>query len=167
MKNRKSDLLKSLIKKTELDKPPLSFTILVMQEIEASAKEEPVTNPELRLLMKRHTMETPSVAFTNEIMAKIQNHDFKIPGEPILSKKGWNILVAAVVIIFTSLVFFEGTSTSADGLTPYLITIGQILNIIFRKVNAISPLYLITLISFGSLFVLDYFLRKSNLLKKI
>ena len=166
MKNRKSDLLKSLIKKTDLDKPQMSFTILVMQEIAASAKEEAVINPELSLLMKRHAMETPSVGFTNEIMAKIQIHNTKT-SEPIFDKKGWNIILVSVAIIFTSLVFFEGTSTKADGLTPYLVTIGHTLNIIFRKVNALSPLYLITVISFGSLFVLDYFLRNSNLLRKI
>ena len=59
MKNRKSDPLKRLLKRTALDKPTLDFTMSVMREIEAEAKGETIINPELKILVRRQAMDIP------------------------------------------------------------------------------------------------------------
>jgi hypothetical protein len=156
MANRKADALKSLIQKTELDTPSLNFTNLVMEEVEA---QEPVINPMLKALLKRNGIEDPSIDFTHGIIAQIEAHNLRTAYKPIISQKVWRIIISMVVFLVFYLVFSEQASKPTDGLTPYLISIGNTLNTILTNVNSVPSLYLITFISISALLVMDYLLR--------
>jgi hypothetical protein len=156
MTNRKTDALKRLIRKTELDKPSLNFTNLVMEEVEA---QEPIINPMLKALLKRNGIEDPSIDFTHSIIAQIEAHDLRTAYKPIISQKVWLIIISIVVFLVFYLGFSEQASKPTDGLTPYFIGIGNTLNTILTSVNSVPSLYLITFISMSALLVMDYLLR--------
>lgn len=156
---KKNDILKKLIQKVELDKPALYFTALVMEEVEAEVQNEVVINPALKSLVKRHGVEKPSTDFTHRIMTQVKGLDFKTTHRPIISKKAWRIIAAASVCFVVCLGVSEQASPSPQGLTPYFIDMGNTLNTIFAKVNAVPSLYLITFIAISVLLLMDYLLK--------
>ena len=156
MANRERDELKSLIQKIELDKPPLNFTNLVMQEVEA---QEPVINPALKVLLKRNGIENLSPDFTLGIISRVEAYDFHTTQKPIIARKVWLIIVSAIVVFILYLYFFEQTSKSpGGGLTPYFINIGDVLSTILTNVNSVPSLYLLVVVSMGTRLLMDYLL---------
>jgi hypothetical protein len=156
MANKETDVLKSLVQKTELDKPSFNFTDLVMKEVEA---QEPVINPVLKALLKRNGIENPSIDFTHSIIARIEEGDLRATHKPIVSQKTWLIIISAIAFFVLYLGLSNQTPISPDGLTPYFISIGNALNAILTNVNSVPSLYLIIFISISVLLVMDYLLR--------
>jgi hypothetical protein len=157
MARKKRDELKSLIQKVERDKPPLNFTDLVMEEVEA---QESVINPDLKVLLKRNGIENLSPDFTHRIMTQVEARDFHTRDKPIITKKAWLIIISAILVFVLYLSFSEQTSKPpGGGLTPYFINIGNTLNIILTNVYSIPALYLVTFISISTLLIMDYLLR--------
>lgn len=156
MANKKSNDLKNLIQKTELDTPSLNFTDLVMKEVEV---QEPIINPVLKTLLKRNGLENPSIDFTHSIITQIEAYDLHTTYKPIISQKVWLIIISAIVFFVSYFYFSEQASKSPSGLTPYFISIGNALNTILTSVNSVPSVYLITSISIGALLVMDYLLR--------
>jgi hypothetical protein len=154
---KKRDELKSLIQKVEWDKPSLNFTELVMEEVEA---QEPVINPDLKVLLKRNGIENLFPDFTHSIITQVEAHDFHTTYKPIITKKAWFIIISMILIFVLYLSFSEQTSKSpGGGLTPYFINTGNLLNIILTNVYYIPALYLVTFISISTLLIMDYLLR--------
>ena len=166
MKNRKSDPLKRLLKRTALDKPTLDFTMSVMREIEAEAKGETIINPELKILVRRQAMDIPSVGFTQKIINRVRVNDFENFNEPIISRKAWSVLVATVLLIAIFVGFSDEGAISHQGLVPHFIKIGNIFSTIFMKAYALPTLYLTTFMALGGLLIMDYILRRMKLMKK-
>jgi hypothetical protein len=155
MGNKKRDPLKSLIRKVEPDTPSLNFTDLVMEEVQA---QEPVINPALKALLKRNGIENPSSDLTHRILAHIEAQGVHTTYKPIITKKAWSIITAAVVLFVTFLGYSDQTSKSPEGLTPFFISIGHTLNAVVTNTNTTPSLYLLTFISIGVLLVMDYLL---------
>lgn len=156
MASKKSDRLKSLIQKVELDEPTTNFTALVMEEVEA--QNEVVVNPSLKLLLKRSGIEKPAANFTDSIMTRVEAQDYNTAYKPIISNRVWRIIIVAAVLFLLWLGFTRQASSS-DGLTPYFINIGNVLNAIFANVSSIPPLYAITIVSLSALLVMDYLIK--------
>src|SRR4051812_17151041 len=156
MPSKKRDELKSLIQKVELDKPSLNFTDLVMEEIKSP---EPVINPALKILLKRNGIENLSMDFTHRIITQVEGHDFRTTFAPIVTRKAWFIILSAISVFVLYLVLSKPT---VGGLTHYFVDIGNALNIILTNVYSIPSLFLITIISMGTLMLMDYLLRIRN-----
>jgi hypothetical protein len=157
MANRKADQLKKLIQKVELDTPSLNFTDLVMEEV---AAQEPVVNPALKVLLKRNGMEHPSLDFTQGILTQLEARDLRKSHQPIIPQRAWLIINCVIVSLVVYLGFSEQSSNSTDGLTPYLISMGNLLNTVFTSIESLPSLYLITFISASALLVIDYLIKK-------
>lgn len=159
MSNKKNDILKIIIQKVELDQPAPNFTDVVMNEVRADAHNEVVINLALKSLLMRSSIERPPADFTYNIMSQVKEHNIKATVKPIISKKAWRLIGIAVVFFVGLLLFSEQTSTSPQGLTPYFINLGKMLNAILMNVRAVPPLYFITFISVSVLLLVDYFLN--------
>jgi hypothetical protein len=157
MTNKKRDPLKSLIRKVKLDKPSLSFTDLVMEEVKA--QKEAVINPALKSLLKRNGIENPSIEFTRSVITQVEALDFQRTYKSIITKKVWLIIISGIGLLVLYAGLSGETLKSPEGLTRYFIDIGNALSTLLSRVNFIPPLYAITFISLGGLLVTDYLLR--------
>jgi len=167
MENRKSDLLKSLIKRAALDKPTLDFTTSVMREIEAEAKDETISNPQLKILVRRQAMDIPSVGFTQKIINRVRVNDFENFNEPIIGRKAWIVAVATVLLLAIFVGFSDEGAISHHAPLSYFIKFGNVFSAIFSKADALPTLYRTTFMALGGLLTMDYILRRMKFMKKI
>lgn len=157
MKRKKSDILKKLIQKVEVDRPTVSFTESVMNEVRVGDSQEVVINAGLKSLLKLNAIEKPALNFTQGVMGQLGSLVPRATYEPVITRKAWRIIFAVLIGLTVSVIFSDRPSPTPDGLTSYFVKFGDVLNTIFMDVNV--SLYLTTIFSTGVLLLVDYLLK--------
>ncbi|MFD0750955.1 hypothetical protein ACFQZS_12440 [Mucilaginibacter calamicampi] len=150
MSRNKKDIFKEVISKAESQKPADDTANLVMQQITAVADDEVAISPALKNLLQKHVIDAAPMAFTNNVMAQVNPQQTEINYNPIISKKAWYAIAASILCILILTVVSGGSGQHA-----FSASIGG--NAI-KQINAIPPVYIITLIFGGLLPVAEHFI---------
>lgn len=161
MNNQNEESLKKLLRKAELDAPPLHFTDNIMQQIEAEAAESMAFEPKLQVLLQRHALETPSVDFTKAIMTKTAVP--KTVYAPIIPQNAWYYVAAVAAFLIRLVVYFWKTPASTIPPSTQSPTMVQNFTALSRTLTSIPSTYALGLFAICALLLLDYFLRYKTL----
>ncbi|MGZ3757084.1 MAG: hypothetical protein ACXVAY_18620 [Mucilaginibacter sp.] len=160
MKRAKKDNFIKLIKSAEPQKPATDFTTWVMNEISADLQNEIAINPKLKKLLHQQTIEKAPEFITNNVMYNIQDIAQKAAFTPLISKKAWSIITAAVVIIVIMIVC---TNVNSLGSKPHQT---DDLYYLDRLFHTIHPIYPVTIMVISILLYLDYFINTQLTISK-
>ena len=153
MKNARGKRFIEMIQLVGPDTPPPDFTQVVMNEILADAQEQTVTNSELKLLIQKAPIETPSAAFTYNAMKKVKRVG-NAGNEPIIGKKAW-FIATAIVIPSVLLLFLTMAPEKTSPITPVL---SNVLYHLYDFIRELPHVYVLTLVCASALLLIDYFL---------
>jgi hypothetical protein len=157
MEDKQENKFRKLIQKAGTEKPGGNFSRLVMKTVYEEAERELAKEAALRALLQRQPpVETPSVAFRQNVMNQVWAASQK-KEEEIISKRIWYLIGAAVVLI--SLV---GYLTYSPAVTPEKPAYFSFLSGIPESFHALPIVYPITLIALSGLIFLDYLLRQNK-----
>jgi len=162
MTKKRDDILKKCIRSVEPDRPASNFTQSVMNEIQAGVQNEVVVNPTLKSLLQQTGLEETPAHFTHSIMSQIEVSNLKNGYPPIISKKAWYRIAAAVAVLLVSLGFSEQASKSPQIVAPYFIGLGNELSAIFSGIYRVPSVYPLTVIAISVLLLIDYFVRSKH-----
>lgn len=167
MESNKENILKNLLQTVRPDKPAVDFTKVVMQEIQAAAREEVVENQELKVLLQVNAKaDVPVADFTYNIMAQVAIINRQTSTEPIISKKTRYIFTVIVLLIMAVIALTGPTTQSSTKFTYHILSFGNTFRVFISQVTALPPLYLISLISINFLIMTDYFVNNKLLYQK-
>jgi len=156
MSNKKDKHIKNIISKVGIDKAPADFTNKVMQDVFVSTNEEALKDKTLASLLERTIIEKPSDTFLSDIMAQVETKK-KVEFQPLISKKGWSVILSLFTIFVLYLIFNDGTEESAsvlNNISPYLEASKNLFSNLFKGFY-ISPLLAISIFSLTILLFLD------------
>jgi len=152
MKRAKKDNFIKLIKSADFKKPAANFTTSVMGEISADLKNETAIDLRLKTLLRQQPIEKAPEYITDKVMYQIHAIGQITAFSPLISKKAWGLITAAIVIIVVMIVCTkdEATVSKAHQISD--------LGSIDRIFHAIHPMYLVTIIMISILLYIDYFI---------
>jgi len=156
MENR-SDKLRALLKKYEMQRTADNFTEEVMKEIIANVDDKVYTTSRLKAALSRNLTDEPSTGFTYTVLNKIKNQrNANYP--PIISRKAWALIIAFLVICLILSVDVNGNSGQVTEL--FLIPLGNYISTFTS--NLLEPLFYVGIItlSAGLLLLIDYWFKK-------
>lgn len=148
----------------KIEQPSKDFTNNMMEQIaDLESKEEKA----LASLIKRNVLESPSLNFTDRVMAEIEKSSVAVVNKPIIGKKAWvfiGVCITAIILFVLSTpsketpmsLYMDKALTNFDGLFTF--DLPGILS---------SPLFAVSVFALSSLLFLDYFLRNRSLSLKI
>jgi hypothetical protein len=150
MSRSKKDIFREVISKAETQKPADDMAGLVMQQITAETQDEVAINPALKSLLQQHAANVAPLDLKRNVMAQVNPPQVQVIYKPIISKKAWYFIAAAVLCIFITSAWLGGSgqhafSSSVGGNT-------------IKQVGALPPVYIITLTFGGLLLVLEHFI---------
>ena len=157
MGTRGDNKLKSLLKSYEIHTPPPTFTNEVVREIEAMAEDKVYASAEMKSMLQRNVVSTPSTEFTYKILNKVREQP-STSYPPIISKKAWALIFAFLVVCVTFAFIGEplGNTTSVLHHLP----VGEFLSKLTLSFG--EPLFysVIVIVSSALLLALEYFISK-------
>ena len=157
MSRNRRDVFREVIKKGESQNSADDIAGLVMQQIAGGTEDEVAIDPALKSLLQKHAADATPMAFTTNIMARINPQPAQLVYKPLISKRAW--YVAASVL--GALILLSFWSSPADH-AP-----NRFVNITIKQINALPAIYNITLMFGGLLLVLDHFITtRVNLSKQ-
>lgn len=160
MKSKRHEIFKGLIKKADLDSPPVNFTSLVMEQVQEESKNEFVIDPVLQQLLKRNAVINAPQNLTHLVMSQVKILSISKPYKPIIGTKAWLIISTTVAMLIVCLILIDKYSTTSQRLSSHYINISNELNAILHLLYSIPTIYIITIISFSVLFIMDYLLKR-------
>ncbi|MFH1320423.1 MAG: hypothetical protein ABII90_07210 [Bacteroidota bacterium] len=160
------DLLRKFFRETGMEKPSRDFTSRIMNRIEQS---ETVKDSITQGILQKAGTESPSAHFTRNVMQQVSapSESFARLYEPVISKKGW-YMIAAFIMIVTGIGFLSNnTSSPVDKVTGGAISIVKLymdtalssFNSIMTNFNFSLPL-LTSLMVIGLLLLLDRLINR-------
>ena len=158
MSRNKKDVFKEIISKAEPQKPTDDMANLVMQQIAAANEDEVAINPALKRLLQQHAADAAPMGFTHSIMAQITPQQAALTYKPIISKKTWYTIAASILCILV-IIAWLGNS----GQQVYNAGIGDST---IKQIDAMPPVYIITLTFGGLLLVLEHLITSRLKLHK-
>ena len=157
MKNE--DYINKLIRDgLKVENVPEQFTDQIMQRVYQS---ESIKEKALRSVVQKYTIEKPSKNFSVKVMNKIHQSLYKSAYQPVISKKGWLI----ILIINVSVLIFTFLSSESNGnikLVDKFIS-GLDFVLVFHVPKIItSSIFALSIFALCSLLFLDYFIRNKK-----
>ena len=148
----------------KMEQPSDDFTSKIMNQIEvADTKQERA----LASLLKKNTLDSPSLNFTERVMAEVKKTSIKIADEPIISKKVWTFIGIFVGAIFVySLLLGDKSTSSSTAIDETMKKFDQMLtnSLSFDLPEIlISPLFGLSIFALSSLLFLDYYLKNRKI----
>ncbi len=138
------------------DRPAPDFAQLVMNEIFADARGQAATSPELKRLIQKAPIETPSAAFTYNAMKKIKLVGSTARNEPIISRKAW-FIAASMVILSVLLVILTKAPENTSPIPPVL---NNVLYHLYKFIEEVPSVCVLTLVCASTLLLVDYLLSE-------
>jgi len=118
-------------------------------------------------LLKKNTLESPSLNFTARVMAEVEKASIKIADEPIISKKVWTFISIFIGSIFIyALLTGEKNTSSSTAFNEIIKKWDQLLtsSLSFELPEIIiSPLFGLSIFALSSLLFLDYYLKNRKI----
>ncbi len=146
------------------EQPSNDFTSKIMNQIKVAD-----TNQEKAMasLLKKNTLESPSLNFTARVMAEVEKASIKIADEPIISKKVWTFISIFIGSIFIyALLTGEKNTSSSTAFNEIIKKWDQLLtsSLSFDLPEIIiSPLFGLSIFALSSLLFLDYYLKNRKI----
>jgi len=118
-------------------------------------------------LLKKNTLESPSLNFTARVMAEAEKASIKIADEPIISKKVWTFISIFIGSIFIYVLLTgEKNTSSSTAFNEIIKKWDQLLtsSLSFELPEIIiSPLFGLSIFALSSLLFLDYYLKNRKI----
>ncbi|MCP4882538.1 MAG: hypothetical protein GY908_02005 [Flavobacteriales bacterium] len=146
------------------EQPSNDFTSKIMNQIKVAD-----TNQEKAMasLLKKNTLESPSLNFTARVMAEVEKASIKIADEPIISKKVWTFISIFIGSIFIYVLLTgEKNTSSSTAFNEIIKKWDQLLtsSLSFDLPEIIiSPLFGLSIFALSSLLFLDYYLKNRKI----
>ncbi len=155
---KKDDKIAKLLKQHGKQSPPsLDFTEMVMAQIKEETADELDFVRTLISKQKEELIQSPSLAFENELFEKIAQQNTKAKVSPVFSPKVLIGGIVSIVLISTLYSFFV---QSAD----YQLFNYEQYNKLIQKITS-AFIIVCTIIVGGGVYIFDYFLREKLLMK--
>ncbi len=148
----------------KFEQPPADFTNKIMNQIEAFDEKQ---EKALGVLLKKHTMESPSLNFTARVMAEVEKASVKVADAPIIGKKAWTFIIVFVTSIFVyALLTGEKNTATSQAFDGAVKKVDDLLSnsMAFDLPEILtSPLFGLSIFALSSLLFLDYFMKNRKL----
>ncbi|MCC8424629.1 hypothetical protein [Mucilaginibacter sp. UR6-11] len=151
MRANKKDAFKKVIKLAAEDKAAVNFTGSIMNSIHADVQREAV----LKSILQRQPTESPAFDFTITVMAQIaiKARPANIY-KPIITSKAWYGIAAMVAVFLILIGLSNPAGRPASTQNPTLS--------LSNHINAIPPIYFMTIIIAGTLLFIDYLITQRS-----
>lgn len=136
------------------DTPSPDFTQAVMNEILADTDGKTVANHELKLILQEGPIESPSLAFTNNVIRRITLRGPVTTHKPILTRRAW--FGAATMAIFTLFVLI--VTDTADETSAVSAALDHAFYRLYGFIRELPHVYVLTIASASVLLLLDHLL---------
>jgi len=136
--------------RAEADKLPDELTGMIMQQIATAEQDEIAINPVLKKVLTQHGADYAPADLTRNVMAEVVPERQHVVLQPIISKKTWRIAGAVFVMLLIFLCVISPADQSGVA--------GNLGGSVVVHVNALPPVYVITLILGGMLLLADHFI---------
>lgn len=146
------------------EQPSNDFTSKIMNQIKVADTDQ---EKAMASLLKKNTLESPSLNFTARVMAEVEKASIKIADEPIISKKVWTFISIFIGSIFIyALLTGEKNTSSSTAFNEIIKKWDQLLtsSLSFDLPEIIiSPLFGLSIFALSSLLFLDYYLKNRKI----
>lgn len=161
MENGHDNDFKKLIRQAGPDQPAVNFTENVLKNVRFELQEKYKTEDiALRSLLKVQALDQPSFEFDRKLLNKIQAASPATEYKPIISKKAWYGIAAAVSFLLLISFFIPSDATDANAVkVTYLEEFVRSAVSFTQKMQSTFELVGLTLIALSSLMLIDYFMR--------
>jgi hypothetical protein len=157
--DKKSDKVNAELRKITPESPAADFTSVVMKEIIADDENEVAIDSPLKSLLQLHAMEKTPDGFTERVMAGVRASDFKPAFRPLISRKAWATISAAMTLLIVWLMFTQQSTPLEHGPTSYVAQVGNRLTSIF---GGVPSLYFLTFFALTVLLLGDHLWSRRN-----
>jgi len=146
------------------EQPSNDFTSKIMNQIKVADTDQ---EKAMASLLKKNTLESPSLNFTARVMAEVEKASIKIADEPIISKKVWTFISIFIGSIFIYVLLTgEKNTSSSTAFNEIIKKWDQLLtsSLSFDLPEIIiSPLFGLSIFALSSLLFLDYYLKNRKI----
>jgi len=146
------------------EQPSNDFTSKIMNQIKVADTDQ---EKAMASLLKKNTLESPSLNFTARVMAEVEKASIKIADEPIISKKVWTFISIFIGSIFIYVLLTgEKNTSSSTAFNEIIKKWDQLLtsSLSFELPEIIiSPLFGLSIFALSSLLFLDYYLKNRKI----
>ena len=149
---------RKLIQKAGEEKAPLYFTSNVLRSVQVAAVRQEETENRLAQLLRQNMVETTSVSFNENVIAKLEAYPSKTE-QPIISKKVWYLIAAcfAGLIVWS---FASQTSDVAQQNSGFVSGVDELILGAIPKISLIPIQYQLTFVAVAGLLLLDNLIRQ-------
>lgn len=155
---------KKLIRLAEPDQPAMNFTENVLKNVRLELQEQYKTEDiALRSLLKLQALEQPSFEFDRNLLNKIQAANPAIEYKPIIPKRAWYGVAAAISLLLLTSFFLSSDATDSNAVrVTFLEKLARSAFSFTQKMQSTFELVGLTLIALSSLMLIDYFMRTKS-----
>lgn len=161
MENERDNNFKKLISQAGADQPAVNFTENVLKNVRLELREQYKTEDiALKSLLKVQALDQPSSEFDRKLLNKIQAASSAIEYKPIISKRAWYGVAAAVSLLILTSFFISSDAADSNAISvTFLEELARSAFSFTQKMQSTFDLAGLTLIALSSLMLIDYFMR--------
>ena len=160
MKHKDKNIDGFIKKNMEVHAVSVDFSKKVMEQIyDLEFKKDKAMSS----LMQKHIIDAPSINFTSQVMASIDQKSKAIAYQPVIGKKVWVLITSVIAFIFIfSFLKLDFTATEHIYLENLQSKVNNLFTTAYPSLD-ISPLFGLAIFALSSLLFLDYFIRNRRL----